>query len=135
MDEEQGQAQEGHGAPEGERRFSQAEVDALLRERDQELEAARSELAAREQEALRSAAAARHRLPAELAGRLVGASEAELEADAQSLARLVSAGGQSSAANPPGGRSSALSLEAVRKMSPAEINARWEDVRGVLAGR
>lgn len=102
-----------------ERRFSQADIDRIVKARleDEKLRAKRTadeaaakargefeqlaeqraqrvaELEAELQTArlsgLRATVAAKHNLPAELASRLTGSTEAELDADAQALAALV----------------------------------------------
>lgn len=67
----------------------QGEWEKLAKQREDELNAARAELAKRDHNALKAKAAAKHRLPDELAERLAGETEADLDADAAKLAKLV----------------------------------------------
>jgi hypothetical protein len=106
--------------------------------------AARSELqAARAQVAIAQAAATHGVNPAKLA-RLV---TVEFDADGQPVGveaavaavlnewpelKPAAAAPTPGATNPP--RAAKLTLDQIKKMTPAEINERWEEVRAVLAG-
>ena len=67
----------------------QGEWEKLAKQREDELNAAKAELATRDHNALKTKAAAKHRLPDELAERLAGETEADLDADAAKLAKLL----------------------------------------------
>lgn len=67
------------------------DFEKLLSEREKELETLRTEIAAERQAALRTKIAAEFKLPAKLADRLQGDDEAALRADAAELAKLLPA--------------------------------------------
>jgi hypothetical protein len=93
-------------------------------------------LAQRERDILRRDVAARHNLPPALAARLQGDDEAAMAADAAELAKLLPAPGSgASPTNPASGRGATLTADDIRKMSPDEINARWDEVSRAVAGR
>ncbi len=87
-----------------ERTFTQADVDRIVSARleeersrgkrtmDQRVADLEKQLQESRREALVARVAAKHRLPQELADRLRGDTEAELEEDAKSLSKLVPAG-------------------------------------------
>lgn len=120
------------------------EVNDRLRQLEQQLSAREAEqgkfkelLEAREKDLaelraaqLRSKVAAATGLPAELAERLRGATEAELAADAQALVKLL--GAQAAAAKsgalgvPPAGGAGAGRIDTTT-MSPADIRKAWAD--------
>jgi hypothetical protein len=111
----------GGDATQAEKHFTQADIDRIVTERlNQEKQRAKrateeaaakakgefeqlyqqekaradkveADLAAARLEGTRARAAAKHGLPAELAGRLSGSTEAEIEADAKALAGVVAA--------------------------------------------
>jgi len=60
--------------------------------------------------------------------------EALLRDLVQAYPFLVSGGAQASATNPARGQSSRLTLEDIKRMSPEEINSRWDEVQAVLEG-
>lgn len=45
---------------------------------------------------------------------------------------FLAAAGSTSAANPPSGRATALTLDEIKRMSPDEINRRWDEVQVIL---
>lgn len=94
------------------------------------LERAQAEARQAHTEAARARVAARWRLPEPLARRLRGETEAELEADARELARILPR--PASAANPAG--DPGLTLDDVRHMTPEQINRRWSEVQRALRG-
>jgi hypothetical protein len=65
------------------------EWEKLATDRLAEIDRLNAEIARRDQDALRARVAAKHKLPADLAARLVGDDEEALEADAKTLAKLV----------------------------------------------
>jgi uncharacterized protein DUF4355 len=158
-----------------ERTFTQADLDRIVRERlaearkradkdaeDRKLaeqgefqklleqEKARAadleqQLKQRDHDALKARVAAKHKLPAELAERLRGETEEDLDKDAQALAKLSPWGhpaggnagaGSTSTTNPAAGRGGALTAETIKTMTPEQINANWDRVQEALkAGR
>jgi hypothetical protein len=94
-------------------------------------------------DATRKAVAAKHKLPDELASRLVGTTEAELEADALKLAAIVptaaaGAGGATSTTTTtsvanPAQTPPPLTKDEIKKMSQSQINERWDEIQKVLA--
>lgn len=92
------------------------------------LEAAQAEVQAARLEAARARVAARFGLPETLAARLRGESESALEADARELSQYAPR--RASPANPAG--EPPLTPDELRRMSPTEINRRWEEVRRAL---
>lgn len=93
-------------------------------------------------DATRKAVALKHGLPPELADRLVGKDEAELEADALKIAGVLpkqapGANGSGSSASPanPAGTPATLTLEEIKNMTPQEIVKRRTEVQAVLAGK
>ncbi len=85
-------------------------------------------------------------IPAELAERLItveyddeGNITTDLEAAAKAIASkypgLVHGGTSTTSPTKPAKTSNTLTREAIDKMSPAEINARWPEVIAVLEGR
>jgi hypothetical protein len=77
------------------------DFEKLLADRDTELAQTRAELAKERHEVLKARVAAKHQLPAELAARLHGETEAELEQDAKELAKFAK---PNSGLPPAGGR-------------------------------
>lgn len=65
------------------------EWERLAAERDAENATLKAQLATRDRDALRAKVAAKHKLPADLASRLTGDSEDDLDKDAAKLAKLV----------------------------------------------
>jgi hypothetical protein len=65
------------------------EFKTLLEKAEAEKEQLKTELAKRDREALLNKVATKHKLPAEIAARLVGETEADLEKDAEKLAKVV----------------------------------------------
>jgi hypothetical protein len=119
---------------------SQEEKGKTAQQKFQErIEALEIENSTAKAEALRARIAARYGLPEELAKRLVGKDEVELEADAKKLAELVKkpADGKAqpnpSPGNPasPGGK---LTREEIKNMTPEEALRRWKEVEAFLKG-
>lgn len=73
---------------------------ATIEELKVQLAQQQTELARKEQEALRARIAAEYALPAELASRLVGATEEELKQDAATLKKLVPVASPGNGPNP-----------------------------------
>lgn len=92
------------------------------------LEAAQAEVQAARLEAARARVAAKFGLPEALATRLRGETETALETDARELSRYAPR--RASPANPVG--EPPLTPDELRRMSPTEINRRWEEVRRAL---
>ena len=67
----------------------QGDWEQLATEREAELDRLKGELTKRDRDALRAKVAAKHRLPDELAERLVGDTEADMDADAATLAKMI----------------------------------------------
>lgn len=102
-----------------------------LQKAQETLQKLQADLNTAKAEALRAKVAAKHKLPPALAERLRGAMEEEMEADAKALLeQLPKPGGNVSPANPGGGV--ALTLEDIKRMSPEEINRRWDEVKRVM---
>jgi hypothetical protein len=70
---------------------AKGEWEKLAAARQAEIDRLAAEIATRDHDALRAKVAAKHKLPADLASRLVGDDEAALEDDARALAKLVAA--------------------------------------------
>ncbi|MCC7206577.1 MAG: hypothetical protein IT323_04685 [Anaerolineae bacterium] len=103
------------------------------------LDAALAQAQAAQVEAARVRVATRWRLPETLAARLRGANEAELDADARELSRALPKAGANGAGvgsvgvGNPAGRAP-LTLDEVRRMTPAQINRRWDEIKPLLRG-
>jgi hypothetical protein len=68
---------------------AKGEWEKLARDRAAEVEAMKADIAKRDLADLRRTVATRHKLPADAAERLKGTTEAELDADAKDLAKLI----------------------------------------------
>lgn len=68
---------------------ARGEFEKLAEQRGQRVAELEAQLAEQQLAVTRATVAARHRLPPELVGRLRGATESELEADAKELTKLV----------------------------------------------
>jgi hypothetical protein len=87
--------------------------------------------------ASRKAAAIKFGLPEKFAERLTGATPAEIEADAESLAKELPAKPAPNNGTPPAspGNPAApptLTIDQINAMTPDQINANWEAVQKVL---
>ncbi len=103
------------GSQTQERTFTQAEVDRIVQDRlaeerkrgsrttEQRIADLEAQLAQSKLETLQAQIAVKHKLPPELANRLRGTTEAELEADAKELAKLVPAATQTRGGGADGG--------------------------------
>jgi hypothetical protein len=117
-------------AADAERLKQQGEFEKLAEERGRRVAELEGQLHQREVQALRDAAAAKHRLPAALAARLMGDTAEALDADAASLATLVrpedarrERAQAAAPGNPPGPRPSGADGERVAQAAREE-NAR-----------
>jgi hypothetical protein len=70
---------------------AKGDFESLAKTAQDERDALKAELAKRDHDDLKRTVATKHKLSSELAARLVGETEAELEADAKALAKLVGA--------------------------------------------
>lgn len=96
---------------------------------------ARQEAEKKALDAAKVAAAARYGLSDKLAERLVGATAEEIEADAKALAETLptpSTPKPPSPGNPAGGETT-FTLDQIKAMSPAQIEANLEAVKAALA--
>lgn len=116
---------------------AKAEEDAKLSETERlkkQLDEAQAALKAKELSEMRSKAAKAAGLPEELATRLNGETEEDLTVDALALARsLPKPTAVISATNP--GVQPRLTLDAVGRMTPEEINRNWEAVSAALGNK
>jgi hypothetical protein len=70
---------------------AKGDFEKLADDRQAQIELLQAQIADRDAADLKRTVAAKHKLPPDLAARLVGETEAELEADAKTLAKLVGA--------------------------------------------
>jgi len=131
----------------GDKKFTQADVDRIVQERlarekakYEELEAERDALKDKVAEyektsldTLKQKVVSDLKLPPSLAGRLQGTTEAELKADGEKLLKElgpkepVGGGG-----NPPGEVKKPLTREAVKAMKPDEIIANMDQIKAQM---
>lgn len=113
---------------------------ALEEERKQREEAQRAaQEAARQAERAKVIAelAAKYKLPPKVAERLAGETPEQLEADAQALAEELGRAGRVAGVKTSPANSTwtgGLTLEAIKSMSPDEINEHWDEVSRLLSG-
>lgn len=97
---------------------------------------ARQEAEKKALDAAKVAAAAKFGLPEKLVARLVGATVEEIEADAKALAETLPAAPSTpkppSPGNPAGGETT-FTLDQIKAMTPAQIEANLEAVKASLA--
>jgi hypothetical protein len=131
----------------GEKRFTQADVDRIVQDRVarekakyEELEAERDALKEKVAEyektsldSLKTKIATDLKLPPSLAGRLQGANEKELRADGEKLLKEIGpkepVGG---GGNPAGEVKKPLTREAVKAMKPDEIIANMDQIKSQM---
>lgn len=115
--------------------FEKADADRKAAEMT-DLEKAQAEIAKYQQEVLqakRESIAARHGLPETWVKRLQGSTVEEMEADAAELsASLPKASAPSISSTAPAVQT-ALTPDAIKKMSPMDINKQWEAVSAALS--
>jgi len=115
--------------------FEKAEADRKAAEMT-DLEKAQAEITKYQQEALqakRESIAARHGLPETWVKRLQGSTVEEMEADAVELAASLPKASAPSISSTAPAAQTALTPEAISKMSTADINKQWEAVSAALA--
>ena len=118
-------------------KFEKAEAERKTAEMS-DLEKAQAEIAEYKQELLKaqkSTIAARHGLPETWVKRIQGATVEEMEADAAELAASLPSKTAPTISSTAPASQAALTPEAIRKMSHAEVNANWERIAQTMANQ
>ena len=131
----------------GEKKFTQADVDRIVQDRVAREKAKYDEVVAENAtlkekvaehektslDSLKAKIATDLKLPPSLAGRLQGTNEAELKADGEKMLKEIGpkepVGG---AGNPPGEAKKPLTREAVEAMKPDEIIANMDQIKSQM---